>query len=469
MKILKISILNFLGIGSFKSDSLGKLNRIEGGNGVGKSSVLKAITESIKSSGNNPNLIKQGSDKAEIMIELDNNIQIERRITQSANSAKVVVNGQPINKPQTYLDNLIGPFIFNPVEFFMLVNGNAEAKRKARQLLLSSIEFQIDKDSLIGELGELLVPEVDLNKFDYSKHGLDVLAEIKNETYDRRKEVNLNLTRLKKAIEQDKLDIPNNFNRKEFEDFDLNNAVEELSAKKVSISDHNNKVERLQQMRQRGTQIVSEVETLKAKVKSLEEELETLNVNGKALKSEIEGYVEPDISELQSKIESYKQSQKLINKLEEIDRKSDEAEKLELVHKALDEMHSLLANEVPKKMLSQVSLPIEGLALNGDDIAINGVSIQNLSTSEQIRFSLAIAKSLAKELKVVCIDRFESLDKSTQELFEKETDKDGFEYFVTVVTDGDLSMDSTGEFETVDKETGEVKSVPKPTGTQLGF
>jgi len=76
MKITSLSIRNFLGISQLKSGSLGKMNIVVGDNGTGKSSVLKAIQEAFRSSGVTPDLIRVGADKAEILIEIDENFSV---------------------------------------------------------------------------------------------------------------------------------------------------------------------------------------------------------------------------------------------------------------------------------------------------------------------------------------------------------------------------------------------------------
>ena len=118
MKITKITIRNYMGIKQLQPGALGKFNVVTGGNGVGKSSVVKAISEAVKSTGVDPTLIYLGEDKAEILIEIDDKIQVERTITPTANTVKVVDNGTPVNKPQTFLKRLLGPYNFNPVDFF---------------------------------------------------------------------------------------------------------------------------------------------------------------------------------------------------------------------------------------------------------------------------------------------------------------------------------------------------------------
>lgn len=95
----------------------------------------------------------------------------------------------------------------------------------------------------------------------------------------------------------------------------------------------------------------------------------------------------------------------------------------------------------PKEIISQMKLPIEGLGIDADgNITINSIPIKNLSTAEQLDLAIDIARTTAGELKVICIDKFESLDTEAQERFMKKTEDDGFVYCITRVSSGDLTI-----------------------------
>ena len=438
MKITKIQILNFLGIGAFKPGKLGKLNKIKGGNGTGKSSVLKAITEAFKSSGIDPNMIKVNSDKAEIMIEIDGRIKIDRRITSSANNVKVVVDGEPVAGPQKWLNNIIGPLNFNPVDFFL-------AKPKERRaILLSAIHFNIDQAGLIEVLGDGPVP-IDLGRFDYSKHGLELLDEIQKAVYEKRHEQNIEVTRLRKAIEQDKKDIPSTLDKEKFKNFDIKQAMKQLQDGRDSLQRHEGELSQLESLRRLASDSKARIEKLESELVLAKSNLAEIQSEGKALKEQVNSFTRPDVESVQAAVDIFHDNQKLIHKLEEIERREDEAEKAAEVHVTLDAFYKKLSNEIPKLVLQKVKLPIKGLVIKDDDILINKVAIDKLATSEQIKFAVEIARALAGELKVICVDRFESLDKDARKAFENEAECDDFEYFMTQVTDGDLSLEVSKE------------------------
>lgn len=469
MKVTKISILNYIGVGAFKSSRLGKLNIIEGGNGTGKSSVLKAITEAFKSSGKNPSLIKVGSDKAEIIIEIDDNILIERKITTSSNQPKVVVDGQPLSAPQRFLNDLLGPYQFDPTAFFL-----APAKER-RSMLLKSLPFTLDAGSLKGFLDDPeneLVDYLRLDTYDFSIHGLELLEKIASDIYDKRHEQGQIVTRLKKSLEQDAREIPETFDADKWKGFDLAATSEKVSEMRQQIIDHERSAADLEKLRNevRSLQIGVDkkrerIERLREEIKALEAEIdvdtkeaEAIKQRGKALVQRVESFIPPNIEAERAKLAEYQNAQKLVVKLQQIEQRKTELVDEEQVHKDLDELHKMLVNDVPKKALAELKLPIKGLEIKGDEIMVQGHSIDTLSTSEQMKFAVSVARSLAGKLKVICIDRYESLDKDARKVFEAEAEKDDFEYFMTVVTSGDLTMSTVGDLSPAETTTRPRKS-----------
>jgi len=104
------------------------------------------------------------------------------------------------------------------------------------------------------------------------------------------------------------------------------------------------------------------------------------------------------------------------------------------------------ARRKPAELLQQIEMPIKGLGINAQmQITIDGLPITNLSTSRQIKLALDIARATAGPLRVICIDRFESLDQDQQAAFLKEIEDDGYQYWIASVTNGDLMVEARKE------------------------
>ncbi|MBU0516875.1 MAG: AsmA family protein, partial [Proteobacteria bacterium] len=103
----------------------------------------------------------------------------------------------------------------------------------------------------------------------------------------------------------------------------------------------------------------------------------------------------------------------------------------------LDRKVKAYTEDLPKQVMADLEFPVPGLSLNGDQITVDGKDLDQLSTSEQMKVSLALAKGLAGDLKVILVDRAETLDADSFAALvaEAESEADGFQYLVTRVTD----------------------------------
>ena len=256
MKITGISIQNYMGIVAFKVSKLGKFNKISGKNGTGKTAVLKAITEAFKSSGVSPEKIRLNEDQAEIMVTLDSGVEVRRRLTPSTNTVKVVQGDQPIDSPQSFLNALQGVFQFNPVEFF-----SAKPKER-RDMMLRAVEFKLNKDALLNALPEDLRQLAPMGDLNFDKHGLDLLDQFRDIVFETRAEVNRDITRLGKSIEQSKLEIPDTFNPKLYEGFDFDKAMAELDKETAKEAAWDRKNRDLQGLRDDASSKLARIESL---------------------------------------------------------------------------------------------------------------------------------------------------------------------------------------------------------------
>lgn len=102
-----------------------------------------------------------------------------------------------------------------------------------------------------------------------------------------------------------------------------------------------------------------------------------------------------------------------------------------------------IARRKPAELLQQVKLPVAGLGINDEmQLTIDGLPISNLSTSRQIKLALDIARATAGPLKLICFDRFESLDTDQRDIFLKEIAQDDYQYFISQVTNGDIKVET---------------------------
>lgn len=443
MKITKITILKFMGISEFKTARVGKINKITGGNGVGKSSILKAITEAMKSSGKDPFLVEKGADKSQILIELDGGIEVERIITATTNDVRVTMDGKEVDRPANFLKAILGPtaFNFDPTQFLLLRG------RERTEMFLKSIWFTLRKEAVQKIFAELTwdCPDdagVVIESYDYDLHGLTVLKKIQADVYNKRHEVNLELTRLTKALEQDSRDIPETVNPDEFKGFNLQAELAQLNAEAALVNQHEADKNLLENKRRRAVQIFNEIEDLERRLEDKKKELDGLREEGINLADKVKNFIAPNIAARQDRINRYNQSQKLLLKIEEIEKRKNALLECKQEHESLDNLYQALTTTVPKNLLSQVKLPVKDLEIQDDQIFLGGVPVDKLSDSEKVVFAVDIARKLAEagKLRVICIDGYEKLDAEKKKIFEETCKDDGFEYFITEVTSGPLQI-----------------------------
>jgi len=176
-----------------------------------------------------------------------------------------------------------------------------------------------------------------------------------------------------------------------------------------------------------------ELETVDFK---LESEIKHENLKlGEAAKY-IESYTEVEVEPLQQEADQVAEMQSYLrqwdmmidirdNKL--VSKERDSAVLTERIAKA---------RTMPSELLKTAHMPIDGISVDEKGlIRINGTLIGSLSDGEKLELAMKIAKAQAGELKVICVDRWESLDKKSQDLLLKDMENDNFQYFITQVFD----------------------------------
>lgn len=440
MKITKIRIDNFLGIATFVADDLGKWNMITGANGVGKSTILKAIREALESSGTKHQLVKVGADKGEIHLTFDDGMVVERKMTAGSNQVKVTTNSQPVKQPQTFLDKLIGPHQMNPVDF---MKGNAKQRRET---ILKALPVSLSFDRLMGVVMDFMHESdvhISMASVNVDKHAFVALAQAKKAVFDTRAKINQDITRLSKSIEQDERDIPVNFDVDTDTAFDVVAATEQLVIMERQFSDFQNLLQQRESNRKFRGDILQDIVKLKDRMAEAENDLENAEDDQANIEKEVEAFTMPETEKLRAKIKQHTENEELRNRVADIKRRRKELDGLKPDAARLDGLHKHLDIDLPKKLIDEADLIIPQLELDGDNIKFGGVEIDNLATSEQMQLALKIAKVHAGKVKVICVDRFESLDPDARRVLFNTSAIDEFEYFVTEVTAGDLALSCT--------------------------
>lgn len=493
MKINKITGSNFLILKEVELEPDSKLNVLAGKNKGGKTSFIKLVQAGLLGT-TDPNVIKVGEDKAEIMIDMDG-IKVQRVITPKGQRVKVTNSDGDIKaNPQKFLNSLLGNFSFDPLAFILM---DAKDRRKyLMELFNPKVKEEYLTDVIEPELMDRIRPNFD--KVD----GLTILKNLEDLYYSKRTDINKQLKQKEGAYQEA---IPDGYKPEEVEANvdDLIAKLKEVEAQKTAaenIKVQNENAEKararikakieefngiLAEVNEAEIKMIPSYETTianyEAEIKAMQESLaeirthhevalQHLSVKDDALKAikeqeaalndfplaevpDISG-VEAEILSLDAAILEAKQKQALKEKYDKAQEIKKEVDTLDTQSKNLTGIIDKLRKDIPAKIVKDAQIPIPDLRIDGDTIYIGEKSLDNMSTSEQITVALQMVRELNKDakLKVLFLDRAESLDDETFEEFRKQIEGDDFCYFLTFVQHGDSIPEGA-----ILVENGEVK------------
>lgn len=431
MKITKIHIVNFLKLHDVEINP-SMTNVIVGKNKQGKTSILKAIQAAFEGK-IDASSIHLGEKKAEITIELDD-LNVKRTITENGSTLDVSnKEGFKVPAPQKYLDGILGTFSFNPIKFFE----SKPADRK--KYLLNAIKLTITPEQLFEYTGEKLAG------LDFSKHALEVLEDARKFYYDRRTVANAEVSKKRKSLEELSSQIPEGFDPASVSEEQIANLREAITRDEKELMRKEDNDRHIENLNARVIDKQSQIDSYKAQILNIQKSIDILELEKADVEKQIVRATEEEFDlsdentiniakESLSKLEGQREYSFIARKIADLRQELGEAV---MVADNLDNVVSNLTKEIPAKLISEANIPVEGLTVTESDLLVNGVSLDNLSSSEQLRFALDIVRELNKTFKVINIDGIESLDKENFEAFLKEIEEDDYQYFITRV-DGNI-------------------------------
>lgn len=421
LTVQSLSIKNFLGIKELEFSPDGKYNFITGRNGAGKTSVLRAIQfafEGKERGKNNLDYIHNGSDQAEILIDLG-----ELRVRRTINGARTtldVMNGDfLLQNPASALKEMIGRFSFNPIEFAFC------DEKERTQVVLNALGVQYEvKDAKADGIAGKENPE-DLE-------GLGLLEYLEKSHYDERTDVSRVLDRAKKTRQELQESLPENF-----KPFDQE-AYDEL------LADIHKSEVREDSLNGQARDIRDEVEQERELIEGYKKEISKFNfveitvkdTFDKGLKIAAEAEVQRDaerevLAELKKQEVEMREALKsfgIQTQIKDYDERIPNGE--ELVKDLTDKIEKI-RKVIKPRLVSEADLGIKGLTFEEGRFLINGVSVEDLSDSEKLRVGVKIAEKTTGELDFIFIDGVERLDPETLDEFVKEISASRFQYFFT--------------------------------------
>lgn len=395
MKIKKITIKNILGIEDWELNPDAKFTVVAGQNGAGKTSLIQAINAAL-GGGHDATLLRNGTEKGEVVIVFDDNSSINKTITESGSTVKVKDKAGKLiaGKPQTMIDALtnkskiINPI--NPIEFLTL---KPEARTK---LLLESLPLEISPEKLTAAINGYKA------RIDTDKHALDMIADIRKQIFEERTDVNRSAKEKQATVKQ----LDETITNIESDVDQLKTEISVLEGRKEQMQKQKN--EFAEKLREEYQQQLTELD---AAFISQYEPVNDLLITKRA---KVEGAI------------SATKTKQIIAQTAEAARQ--QVEYLEQLTQCITNLDALVKD-------LQAELPIAGLEIKEGEIYKDGVVFDRLNAQKQIELAVEIACRKIGELEFMIVDGIERLDTEHFEAFKDVVAKGNIQMIMTKVAD----------------------------------
>jgi AAA domain len=417
------------------------INRISGGNGSGKTSLLDAIEWALTGTSTVPSQpVRKGSGKATVKLDLGD-IIVTRRFTEGGSRNGVLVvepkdGNTRFQGAQSLLDSYMGKISFDPLEFLRM------HPKKQLEVLRSLVKLEIDLDELDREY-----------QADYLRR-----RELKKE---------------KTAVEtrRDAIAVLPNLPSEKIDEAAL---VRELR----ETSDHNADIQREEREREEFSdnlnRLSRDIDDQRAKVAELRAQADALETEADLWFDQHEKNANersswkplPELrnaTELAEQIDAARRTNHGIDRRTQRESYQYEAEEMEAQIVALST--ALDAREAAKtEALTKAEFPVPGLAFGEDEVIYRGFPFGQGSNAEQIRCSVAIGMASNPELRVMRIKDGSLLDDKAMEILAEMCQAHDQQLFMEVVdTSGKIGVYlEDGEVSAINEEPLNLPKAERP-------
>lgn len=424
-KIIRLTSENVKRIQVVEITPTGNVVVVAGKNGEGKTSVLDSIMYALGGAGTFAKQpVRQGAQKATIEIELDD-LTVKRTITANGNTSLSVTkkDGSKYSTPQSILDGLVGKLSFDPLEFSrQKPEVQGETLRQIAGLDFEQHNQEVDSifasrtfvnrevKNLEARLAAMPAARPNLPEEEQSTADVLTRQQAATTTNSENEKKRQSLAQVTASIATRKQQI------KAAED-DIQDLKDQISAITVRINAREKDMEAFQKEADNlGAQeftLTTEVNALKdVPLDGFAEELSKLEETNRQVRAAAERRrVQAELKEKRDKSDSFT---KQISKLEEL----------------------------KAKKIREAKYPIEGLSVNlAGDVLFNDLPLEQASSAQQLRVSVAIGLALNPKLRVLLVRDGSLLDETSRKLLlELATEHDAQVWLEQVGTDGDVSV-----------------------------
>jgi hypothetical protein len=393
LNITRIDIENFKRIYalSVEVSPTGDLIEICGDNGVGKSSTIDSIFATLcgaKASPERP--IREGQHRAVTSVEIGE-LKVTRRWSQGRGTSLVVTNreGYPVSSPQTLLDKLYESLTFDPLAFMGM-----DSKKQADVLR-----------RIVG--------------LDFSD-----LDQRRKQLYEERTEVGRSI----KLQESRLAEIPHDPQVATQGEEGIKELMGRLTAIQASNRQHSATKAKLDGLNLDRDRVAREIGRLHAELERIIKDV--TDTEWILSKSEPQ-----DTSQLVERIQGAESHNRIVRSTKEWQTLAAEIEANRRHYEDLD-TGIYEVDEEQKRRIAKAQFPLSGLSIIDDLITIEGIPLEQASTSQKILTCLSISAALKPEIRVILIREGSMLDRRNLALVAEWAKGNNYQVFMERVADG---------------------------------
>lgn len=427
-------------------DPNGSLVVIRGENGAGKSSVLDSIAYALGGRDIQPPMvIRDGQDKAQVVVDLGD-LVVERRWTANDRTYLEVrgKDGATHKSPQALLDKMVGSLAFDPLAFMRLpTTKQAETLRE-----LVGLDF-VTLDTTRQQLFE--------ERTIVNREGKALKARYEAMPAVEAPSAPVSIDEL--LVEQAGLLAQKEENER------TRRSAQEAEAKRkaaeAGLAKARTAVEDLER------QIAHAREAVTGWEKALEREIAAQM----EIQSVVAALTDPDIADVYRRIKSAQATNDAVRREQERDQLGAELETKRKESAALAEKIAAI-DATKATQLATAKFPVPGLSMDDVGLTLNGIPLEQASSAEQLRVSLAMGLALNPTLKVLLIRDGSLLDQANLGLVGEMAAAAGAQVWLEVVGKGGVGVViEDGQVESTHTESppptnGTKAPAPQPKGKQ---
>jgi len=392
MRIITLKAENVKRLRAIEVTPEGDVVVIAGRNAQGKSSVLDAIWMALAGAAGAKEItrpIRDGEEHASVELDLGD-LLVTRKWTKAGTSLVVAAaDGARYSSPQTILDGLIGRLSFDPLEF-------AEQDSKAQlRTLLDVVDLPFDPAHL-----------------DAQRKGI----------YDQRTDVNREVKRLETVL----ADIPIVPENTPYEEISAHSLAEKLSD---ALGDAANRDALEAAIGDKRSEVVSLEQRLADAKEALDGLVMTQLKVAERAPADVEA-IRQEIAEVDTVNANVRAKLGRLRIAEELEKERENTAGLTRKLEAIDQEKSAA--------IANAKMPLEGLSFDDEGVLYNSVPFSQVSDSERLRVSIAIAMALNPKIRVIRITDGSLLDSENMKLIAEMAAASDFQVWVERV-------DETGE------------------------